>query len=108
MDDVKRTPPRSLYVYYRVARPHWGTAREAVSAMQRRLQSEYPGLVTGLMQRADEPEGLDETTWMEVYEHPEGVSTACEARLSALADALAPGLIGTRHIELFCAMLPLQ
>lgn len=104
MDDVMHTPPRSLYIYYRVAKPQWAAARQAVSEMQRCLQSEHPGLETGLMQRADAPEGREETTWMEVYTHPQGVSLACEARLSALADALAPGLIGQRHIEVFCSM----
>lgn len=99
------SPPRSLYVYYRVARPQWAAARDAVSGMQRRLQSEHPGLVAGLMQRADEADGREETTWMEVYQHPQGISASCEARLSALADALVPGLIGTRHTEAFC---PLQ
>jgi hypothetical protein len=106
MDDVMTasTPPRSLYVYYRVARFQWAAAREAIGGMQRRLRSEHPGLVTGLMQRADAPEASEEATWMEVYEHPEGISPACEARLSALADALAPGLIGARHVEAFCPM----
>lgn len=98
------TPPRSLFVYYRVPLANQAAARQAINVIQQRLHEEHPGLTTRLMQRADTPEGSPEATWMEVYEHPDGVSAVCEARLRDLADALPHGLIGARHVETFCPM----
>jgi len=58
------------------------------------------------MCRADEATPLDEATWMEVYEHPEGVSASCEAQLAWLSQALPAGLTGPRHTEIFCPLVP--
>lgn len=91
-------------MYYRVPSAQVADARQAIKLIQRSLQDEHPGLVTRLMQRADSPDGGKEATWMEVYEHPDGVSAACEARLHELASSLPDGLIGARHVETFCPM----
>ena len=108
------SPLRSLYVYYRVPHGHDMAARAAIETMQATLREIQPGLLTSLMCRADEPpskakdakEAAKEATWMEVYEHPEGVNDVCEKQLAALAQALPPGLIGPRHTEIFCPLVP--
>jgi hypothetical protein len=99
-------PWRSLYVYYRVPHGQETAARTAIETMQATLRDAQPGLLTRLMCRADEAGHAPEATWMEVYEHPEGVSQACETQLVALAQALPPGLIGPRHTEIFCPLVP--
>lgn len=91
-------------MYYRVPSAHAAGARQAIALIQQRLQGEHPGLVARLMQRTDSPKDGDEATWMEVYEHPEGVSAVCEARLRELACTLPDGLIGARHVETFCPL----
>jgi hypothetical protein len=94
-------PGLALYVYYRVPAPQMATALVAISAMQAEMRRSHVGLVARLMRHADAPvEGRDDT-WMEIYEHPCGVGSACMARLSELAAALPKGLIGARHVESF-------
>lgn len=94
--------PRSLYVYYRVPVEHQQAARHAIDTIQMQLQREHPGLSARLLQRADEPAGAAvDVTWMEVYEHPAGVSIACEQSLLALIKSLPAELIGARHTEVF-------
>lgn len=94
--------PRSLYVYYRVPLEQQEAARCAVQAIQMQLMREHPGLRARLLQRADEPaDQAVDVTWMEVYEHPAGVSTACEQSLMALVKSLPAELTGARHTEVF-------
>ena len=100
-------PLRSLYVYYRVPPGQETAAQTAIETMQATLRDCQPGLLTRLMCRADEAGKAQDATWMEVYEHPEGgISQACEMHLESLAQALPPGLIGPRHIEIFCPLVP--
>ncbi|HEX5312341.1 DUF4936 family protein [Aquabacterium sp.] len=96
--------PRSLFVYYRVPVPLQDAARRAVDAIHAQLREAYPGLNARLMQRADTATDAQAHTWMEVYEHPSGISQACEQSLAALVKALPPDLIGPRHTEVFCPM----
>ena len=96
--------PRSLFVYYRVPVHQQDAARRAVEAIHAQLSKAYPGLMARLMCRADEEVGAEASTWMEVYEHPSGISQACEQSLAALVAALPPDLIGSRHTEVFCPM----
>lgn len=96
--------PRSLFVYYRVPVRQQDAARRAVDAIHTQLRNTYPGLTARLMYRVDEAAGGESSTWMEVYEHPSGISQACEQSLAALVEALPPDLIGSRHAEVFCPM----
>ena len=96
--------PRSLFVYYRVPVRQQDAARRAVDAIHAQLRKAYPGLNARLMQRADTAVDAQAHTWMEVYEHPSGVSQACEQSLAVLFEALPPDLIGPRHTEVFCPM----
>lgn len=96
--------PRSLYVYYRVPLEQQAAVQSAVEAIQVQLQRAHPGLSARLMRRADEAVDAEQATWMEVYEHPDGVSIACEQSLKALMQSLPPALMGARHTEVFCQM----
>ncbi len=64
-----------------------------------------PGLQTRLLHKvgpsADREEAAADATWMEVYEHPQGVSAACQQRMKDMAVALLADQTGARHIELF-------
>ncbi len=95
-----------MYVYYRVRRGQEAAARVAIDTMQTTLRPLQPGLRTQLLCRVggDAEQGED-GTWMEVYEHPEGVSAACEAMLRTLASALPDELFASaRHVEVFSPM----
>ena len=94
--------PRALFIYYRVPQAHRADAFEAITAAQQTLMRRLPGVQARLWCRSDE-QATDalEQTWMEVYEHPEGVDTLCEQELQALLQALPAGLIGPRHTEAF-------
>jgi hypothetical protein len=103
MSDVSASPScppsgRALYVYYRVQAGQEAAARAVIDTMQATLKPFQPGLRARLMGRV---EAAAESTWMEVYEHPDGVSPACEAMLDHLASALPDGLFGPRHVEVF-------
>jgi hypothetical protein len=98
-------PGLALYIYYRVPAPKLSTALVAIKAMQAEMRRSHVGLEARLMRRADtQVDGRDDT-WMEIYEHPCGIDSACMARLSELAAALPAGLIGARHIETFYPMV---
>lgn len=103
---------RSLYVYYRVHAGKEAAARTAIETMQATLKPLHPGLCARLMCRVDAPSAKvgdtgAEQTWMEVYEHPDGVSHACETTLQALASALPDDMFGPRHVEIFsCVGVP--
>ena len=85
-------PPNPIFSYYEIG------SHEA-------LRSRHPGLTARLLARTD---GRDvaEPTWMEIYEHPQGLSEAFLADLEAAVGALPTGLIAPRHTETF-AELPL-
>jgi hypothetical protein len=75
---------RELYVYYRVPAEKCGPAREAVTRLQRELQSAWPGLQARLLCRVDEATG--QQTWMEAYstdplQRPAGVDSVLEAAI---------------------------
>jgi hypothetical protein len=96
----------SLYVYYRVPKNQEAAVRAAIEAMQATLRDVQPGLHARLMCRADTAAQADEATWMEVYEHPDGLSKQCRAQLAMLSQALPEGLTSARHTEIFCPLAP--
>jgi hypothetical protein len=106
-------PPagRALYVYYRVHAGQEEVARAAIETMQANLRLLQPGLRTRLMCRADQAAtdadgATAQATWMEVYEHPDGVGHACQTMLATLASALPDGVFGPRHVEIFALVGP--
>jgi hypothetical protein len=95
---------RSLYVYYRVPLQHSVHAKVLIETMQCQLRAAYPGLRAQLMSRLDHAIDASEATWMEVYEHPQGLSVACEQSLAMLVKGLPEGMLGSRHMEVFCPL----
>ena len=89
---------RELYVYYRVAEPHWREAAAAVNAWQRELCRLHPGLDARLLRR---PDALEAVTLMETYAGSDNVGTALEAEIARGAPALHRWMMGERHIERF-------
>lgn len=96
---------RTLFVYYRVPLVRSAEAYRAVSRMQESLCRRLEGLQARLMRRTDEHGDVPlEQTWMEVYEHPEGINALCEQMLLEAVSNLPDGLLGTRHTECFESM----
>lgn len=96
---------RELFIYYLIEAPRAASALDAVQAMHARLRSRYPMLAARLLRRPDEPGAKpnDQQTWMEIYSLPDlgGISPGLQAEIEAEAAALAPFILGTRHIEDF-------
>ncbi|MFZ2298312.1 MAG: DUF4936 family protein [Aquabacterium sp.] len=94
--------PRALFIYYRVSQARRADAFVAITALQQGLMRRLPGVQARLWCRSDEQASdAVEQTWMEVYEHPEGVDALCEQVLREQVQALPAGLIGPRHTEAF-------
>ncbi len=68
--------------------------------MQSALATHWPGLQTRLMRRADAQSATEET-WMETYEHPQGLSEPMVHMIDAHASALPVGVMSERHVEKF-------
>jgi hypothetical protein len=81
-----------------------------VHTLFQRLRAAWPDLQPRLMHKVSAPAPQatpEELTWMEVYEHPLGVSPDCLAQMQNLAQTLLADQTGPRHIELFApAHLP--
>jgi hypothetical protein len=96
-----------MFVYYRVPLAQTCAVADAVRQMQAALLSDWPGLRVQLLRRADahtsEANHLaaSEETWMEIYEHPLGLSDRVLQAIDACAKALPTGLAGERHVEIF-------
>ena len=93
---------RALFVYYRVPRAHCAEALQAITNLQLVVAQRCPGMQARLWQRDDgaSPSAGD-PTWMDVYEHPQGVDAQREQCLLALVQDLPHDLIGVRHLEAF-------
>lgn len=89
-----------LFVYYRVRAADAAAAILAVQAFQWRLPSMMLGLSCCLSRRADD--GTELATLMEIYTHAEGISPARRQEIERVArPALAPWVVGERHVEVF-------
>lgn len=100
--------PCALYVYYRVRHERATEALAVVSRFQSRLRSAWPEVRTRLLQRTDEAHrhAEGESTWMEVYEHPQALPPGVEQAVQALLEDVPDGLMGPRHVESFCPLTP--
>ena len=67
--------PESLFIYFRLTSSHALQARQRLGAMQAELRARHPGLTARLLARTDS-QGSAELTWMEIYEHAQGLSEA--------------------------------
>jgi Domain of unknown function (DUF4936) len=96
--------PRSVFVYYRVAPEHAEATREGVQRLFRTLMASFPGLQARVMCKAPDPGRAGEATWMEVYEHPQGVPADLLAHMDEQARTLLSHQTGLRHVEVFTPM----
>jgi hypothetical protein len=89
---------QTLYVYYKVAAAERARCLALVDKLQAGLKAQWPALRIQAMQRPEaSPDGME--TWMEVYEHPGGVSQ--EMIASVARHAADTGLPAKRAAELF-------
>lgn len=95
--------PASLFIYFRLTSSSAPQALQQLGAMQTGLRARHPGLSARLLARTDS-QGGPELTWMEIYEHPHGLSEAFLADLQAAVHALPADLIGPRHTESFAEL----
>lgn len=94
--------PVELYIYYRLDPAEAAAARHEIEQAQATLRAALPGLQTRLLQRPPQPGAA--LTWMEIYRHPGGLSTADLAALTTALQALPSQRQGPRHGELFEAL----
>lgn len=101
------SPPsgRAIFVYYKVPADQAELTRSRVVRAQAALRQAYPGLNTRLMCRADGSPDSETSTWMEVYEHAEGVREQLLDELDALlTDPVALPWPSPRHVEVFVSL----
>ncbi len=89
---------KTLYVYYKVPVTEHAALRPKVESFQERVRQTWPGLVATLLQRP-EPSAEHVETWMEIYQHPAGVSGETMASIAQLA--IDMGLPAKRAAEVF-------
>jgi len=99
MAKANAAPAVALFIYYKVDPGHAAAFEEAVRRMQADLQRTHEGLHGRLWIRADAQASVQ--TWMETYEHPDGVGALTATLIELAAQDLPPGQIGTRHVEMF-------
>jgi hypothetical protein len=92
-------PAMALFIYYKVEPAHAAAFEEAVRRMQADLRRAHEGLLARLWIRTDAQASAQ--TWMETYEHPDGVNALTATLIELAAQDLPPGQIGTRHVEMF-------
>lgn len=93
--------PCSLFIYYKVESAQAQTLRDRVQSMQRSLCQQLPGLMAQMLVRVD---AHPHQTWMEVYQHPQGVDAAMQKQIDRAALAMQAetcGQLGPRHVEVF-------
>ena len=95
------TAASALFVYYKLPEslsPDWP---DRVAASQAALKARLPLLHTRLMRRADVSSDGRHLTWMEVYDHPGGLSEDLQGQILQAMAPLNHHLHGERHIERF-------
>jgi hypothetical protein len=89
---------QTLYVYYKIAAAEHAACLLRVRALEQAVRETWPALQMELMQRPQaSADGLE--TWMEVYRHPQGVTTAMTESIAEMAKSA--GLPTQRASEFF-------
>lgn len=99
MATANAAPAMALFIYYKVDPAHAASFEEAVRRMQADLRQAHENLVARLWVRTDAQ--ASEQTWMETYEHSDGVNALTATLIELAAQDLPPGQVGTRHVEMF-------
>jgi len=92
-------PARYLFVYFKVHAQDASELWPALQTMAARLRMLVPGLGVRLMRRPQPHDGLQ--TWMEAYEHADGIGADVLSRIEAAASQLPDLLVGGRRVEAF-------
>lgn len=99
MATADTAPAKALFIYYKVDPAHAPVFENAVRQMQTALRQSHEDLTARLWIRADAKAAAQ--TWMETYEHPEGVSVLLATLIELAAQDLPVGQMGERHVEMF-------
>lgn len=99
MAKANTAPAMALFIYYKVDPAHASAFEEAVRRMQADVRQAHEDLVARLWIRTDAQ--ASEQTWMETYEHPDGVNALTATLIELAAQDLPAGQIGSRHVEMF-------
>lgn len=94
---------REVFVYYRVRVEDLPAVGAAVDALHTRWRALHHGLACQLLRRETETDASSQAAMlMEVFTAPQGVPLAWQRSIEAAASAaLAPWLVGPRHVEVF-------
>lgn len=96
----------TLFVYYKLPSSSEAQWPERVALVHRRLCAEWAGLQARLMRRHDERRSDGCTTWMEVFEHPEGVGPEVQRSVIETLSGLDAMRSGGMHVECFTPVGP--
>ncbi|MDI1259149.1 DUF4936 family protein [Aquabacterium sp.] len=99
MATADAVPAKALFIYYKVDPAHAPAFEKAVRQMQIALRRSHEDLTARLWIRADAQASAQ--TWMETYEHPDGVSVLLATLIELAAQDLPAGQVGDRHVEMF-------
>lgn len=99
MATADAAPAKALFIYYKVDPAHAPAFENAVRQMQTALRRSHEELTARLWIRADANSAAQ--TWMETYEHPDGVSVLLATLIELAAQDLPDGQMGERHVEMF-------
>src|SRR5690606_4087438 len=93
----------ALFVYYQVPAEHAAALAAPLDAILASLRREHAGLQARRWVRAENTSsgGPAAQTWMESYEHPEGLAKPLAAEIEARMRALPAAWMGQRHVETF-------
>ncbi len=92
---------KALFIYYKVDPSRAQVLEQAARQMQAALVQTHEGLTARLWRRGDAAHDRGQQTWMESYEHPQGVDAGLMALIDRAAQDLPEGCMGPRHIEMF-------
>lgn len=99
------SPLPHLFIYYKLPAAESLQWPGLVQAAQMALQRTWPGLACRLMRRVDESSADGVVTWMEIYEHPDGLGSDFEAALMTAMTPISGPVLGPRHTERFVGVL---
>lgn len=103
---LQRRDLPTLFVYYKLPLSSEAQWPENVTLVHHRLCADWPGLQARLMRRHDERRSDGHTTWMEVFEHPEGVGPELQKLVIDAMSGLDALRSGGLHVECFTPVAP--
>lgn len=102
MATANAAPALALFIYYKVDPAHADAFEQSVRRMQADLRQSHEALKARLWISAEAQATAQ--TWMETYEHPDGISPLQATLIELAAQDLPQGPIGPRRVEMFSNM----